>query len=37
MQKFDDEIAKQRDKLNDLIIKRDTFVEYFGKKPEAAE
>ena len=30
--KFDDEIAKQRDKLNDLIIKRDTFVKYFGNK-----
>ena len=30
VQKFDDEISKQRDKLNDLIIKRDTFVKYFG-------
>lgn len=30
VQKFDDEIARQRDKLNDLIIKRDTFVKYFG-------
>lgn len=30
VQKFDDEIAKQRDKLNDLIVKRDTFVKYFG-------
>lgn len=29
-QKFDDEIAKKRDELNDLIIKRDTFVKYFG-------
>lgn len=28
--KFDDEIAKKRDELNDLIIKRDTFVKYFG-------
>ena len=37
VQKFDDEIAKKRDKLNDLIIKRDTFVKYFGKKQEAAE
>lgn len=30
VQKFDDDIARQRDKLNDLIIKRDTFVKYFG-------
>lgn len=30
VQKFDDEIAKKRDELNDLIIKRDTFVKYFG-------
>ena len=29
-QKFDDQIAKKRDELNDLIIKRDTFVKYFG-------
>lgn len=29
VQKFDDEIAKKRDELNDLIIKRDTFVKYF--------
>lgn len=28
--KFDDEIAKKRDELNDLIIKRDTFLKYFG-------
>lgn len=35
VQKFDDEIAKKRDELNDLIIKRDTFVKYFGKKEEA--
>lgn len=34
VQKFDDEIAKKRDELNDLIIKRDTFVKYFGKKQE---
>lgn len=32
--KFDDEIARQRDKLNDLIIKRDTFIKYFGNKVE---
>jgi len=31
-QKFDDEIAKKRDELNDLIIKRDTFVKYFGTR-----
>jgi len=31
VQKFDDEITKKRDELNDLIIKRDTFVKYFGK------
>lgn len=30
-QKFDDEIIKKRDELNDLIVKRDTFVKYFGK------
>ena len=34
VQKFDDEIAKKRDELNDLIIKRDTFVKYFGKGQE---
>lgn len=34
VQKFDDEIARQRDKLNDLIVKRDTFVKYFGNKNE---
>ena len=34
VQQFDDEIVKQRDKLNDLIIKRDTFVKYFGSKAE---
>lgn len=37
VQKFDDEIAKKRDELNDLIIKRDTFVKYFGKKQEASK
>ena len=36
-QKFDDEIAKKRDELNDLIIKRDTFVKYFcGQEEETA-
>lgn len=34
VQKFDDEIAKKRDELNDLIIKRDTFVKYFGRGQE---
>ena len=34
VQKFDDEIAKKRDELNDLIIKRDTFVKYFGRAQE---
>lgn len=33
--KFDDEIAKKRDELNDLIIKRDTFVKYFGERSDA--
>lgn len=33
-QRFDDEIIKKRDELNDLIIKRDTFVKYFGKHNE---
>lgn len=37
VQKFDDEIAKKRDELNDLIIKRDTFVKYFGRRQEAAD
>lgn len=35
VQKFDDEIAKKRDELNDLIIKRDTFVKYFGGRKES--
>jgi len=34
VQKFEDEIAKKRDELNDLIIKRDTFVKYFGRAQE---
>lgn len=34
VQKFDDEISKKRDELNDLIIKRDTFVKYFGSKAQ---
>ena len=29
VQKFDDEIAQKRSELNDLVIKRDTFVKYF--------
>ena len=36
-QKFDDEIARKRDELNDLIIKRDTFVKYFGNRQEGDE
>ena len=32
VQKFDDEIMKKRSELDDLIIKRDTFVKYFGRK-----
>ena len=34
VKKFDDQIAKKRDELNDLIIKRDTFVKYFGDNGE---
>ena len=34
VQKFDDEIARKRDELNDLIIKMDTVVKYFGKGQE---
>ena len=34
VQKFDDQIAKKRDELNDLIIKRDTFAKYFGNSTE---
>ena len=34
VQKFNDEIERKRDELNDLIIKRDTFVKYFGKGAE---
>ena len=30
VQRFDDEIIKKRDELQDLIVKRDTFVKYFG-------
>lgn len=31
VQKFDGEIERKRDELNDLIIKRDTFKKYFVK------
>lgn len=34
VQKFDDEILKKRDELNDLIVKRDTFVKYFGSSTQ---
>lgn len=37
VQRFDDEIIRKRDELNDLIVKRDTFVKYFGRKQEASE
>ena len=37
VERFNDEIAKKRDALNDLIVKRDTFIKYFGKKQEEAE
>lgn len=30
VQKFNDNIERKRDELTDLIIKRDTFVKYFG-------
>ena len=36
VQKFDDEIAKKRDELNDLIIKRDTFIKYFARDSKEA-
>ena len=34
VQKFDDEIAQKRSELNDLMIKRDTFVKYFLEASE---
>ena len=34
VQKFDDNIARKRDELNDLIVKRDTFIKYFGERKE---
>ena len=34
VQRFDDEIIKKKDELQDLIVKRDTFVKYFGKGME---
>ena len=34
VQRFDDEIIKKKDELHDLIVKRDTFVKYFGKGME---
>lgn len=30
VQKFNDHIEKKRNELNDLIMKRDTFIKYFG-------
>ena len=32
VQKFDDQIIRKRDELNDLVVKRDTFVKYFGSE-----
>ena len=29
VQRFNDEIAKKRKEMNDLIVKRDTFLQYF--------
>lgn len=29
---FDGQINKKRDELNDLIMKRDTFIKYFGQE-----
>lgn len=34
VQRFDDEIIKKKDELQDLIVKRDTFVKYFGNGME---
>lgn len=34
VQLFDDEIIKKKDELHDLIVKRDTFLKYFGKGME---
>ena len=36
VQRFNDEIAKKRNDLNDLIVKRDTFIRYFCQN-EAGE
>lgn len=35
--KFDDQIARKRDELNDLIIKRDTFIKYFCNNSKESE
>ena len=34
--KFEDAIRKKRAELNDLIVKRDTFIKYFGKENKDA-
>ena len=31
---FNDQIERKRNEMNDLIVKRDTFVKYFGTKKE---
>ena len=33
---FNDQIEKKRHEMNDLIVKRDTFINYFGTKREEA-
>ena len=35
--KFNEQIEKKRTELNDLIVKRDTFVRYFAPKNEEAK
>ena len=35
--RFNEQIAKKRSELQDLIVKRDTFVKYFGSKKENAD
>ena len=31
--RFNDDIAKKREQMQDLIVKRDTFIKYFGSRP----
>lgn len=37
VQRFEDEISKKRNELNDLMQKRNLFINYFGKKREVEE